>query len=72
MEDDRATVKDSLSVQQITQEYPIEHRHEYETRLGMMGLTAADTATPDQDAMARAAADAHVAALKKQEQEDSR
>lgn len=53
-------------------DHAIEHRHEYETRLGMMGLTAADTATPDQDAQARAAADAHVAELKKQEQEYSR
>jgi hypothetical protein len=45
-------------------DYQIEHRHEYDTRLGMMGLEPADNPNADQHNMVVAAADAHIAALK--------
>lgn len=48
-------------------EYRIEHRHIYETRLGMMGLDATMTPTAEQHNLAVAEADAHIAALKAQE-----
>lgn len=53
-----------------TQEYKIEHRHIYETRLGIMGLSANDYPTANQHNMAVIEADAHIAAIKKQERED--
>jgi hypothetical protein len=56
----------------MTPDHDLEWEHEYQTRLGMAGLSAGDVPTPEQDAQARAAADAHVAAIQQQERDDSR
>jgi hypothetical protein len=52
-------------------DYNAEHRHEYETRLGMMGLSANDMPTAEQHNHAVATADAHIAALKIANRDDA-
>ena len=47
-------------------DYKLEHKVEYETRLGMMGLGPDDTPTAEQHNHAVATADSHIAALKKE------
>lgn len=51
-----------------TVEYRIEHRHVYQTRLGILEAPQAPTA--EQHNLAVAEADAHVAALKEQEKQE--
>jgi hypothetical protein len=50
-------------------DYNAEHRHEYELRLGMMGLGPNDMPTTDQHYHAVATADAHIEALKKEDRD---
>jgi hypothetical protein len=54
-----------------TTDYKIEHRHEYELALGLMGLEPKDTPTDEQHNSAVARADAHIAALKRENREDA-
>lgn len=49
--------------------YKIEHRHEYDLALGLMGLEPADNPTSEQHNSAVARADAHIAALKRENRE---
>lgn len=48
-----------------------EHRHIYETRLGILGLEAKDTPTAEQHNLAVAEADKHMADLKLQQTQDA-
>lgn len=50
-----------------TTDYKLEHRHEYELRLGMMGLGPSDNPPDWAHNHAVATADAHIAALKAEE-----
>ena len=52
-------------------DYKAEHKVEYETRLGMIGLGPNDTPTMDQHNHAVATADAHIEALKKENLDDA-
>ena len=52
-------------------DYNAEHRHEYELRLGMMGLGPNDMPTAEQHNHAVATADAHIAALKLANRDDA-
>jgi hypothetical protein len=52
-------------------DYNAEHQHEYELRLGMMGLGPNDMPTAEQHNHAVATADAHIAALKKENRDEA-
>ena len=52
-------------------EYSKEHRHEYDLRLGMIGLGPNDTPSAEQHNHAVATADAHIEALKKENRDDA-